>query len=64
MEQILGEWEEKAGKESGVQREVDTAVELARFCAGFSRPLIEVCCFLLACTFPPPLLPYSVLEPG
>ena len=27
--------EEKAGKESGVQSEVDTAVELARFCKGF-----------------------------
>ena len=24
---------------------------------GFSRPLNEVCVFLLACTFPPPLLP-------
>ena len=41
-----------------MQSEVDTGVELARFCDGFSRPLMRFVLFA-GMYLPPPLLPYS-----
>ena len=47
------------GKESGVQSEVDTGVDLVRFWEGFSKPLNEMhvfCCMYL------PSFPFTLVQ--